>query len=104
MPRPSNWNSPTAALRVPAHAVGAVLALAKQLDQGFVQNDLPTAEPYLLTDGENRYLIAPPNAPAEVWQQADLLIAQLTAGLSEDEQFLLLAQLASQWGRPISLP
>lgn len=32
MGRPSNWNSPTTSVRLPIHALPAVLALAKQLD------------------------------------------------------------------------
>lgn len=103
MPRPSNWNSPTAAVRVPAHAVDAVIALARQLDkeppQSFVQNP---SGPYLVSDGEDRYLIPTPTAPPEMWEQADRLIDELFHEHDQDDLLLILAKLAKHWGKPIN--
>lgn len=111
MPRPSNWNSPTAAIRVPAHAVGAVLALAKQLDDhipsSFVQNpDNPSGGPYMVTLEDRhrleRYLINPPSdIPSEVWEEADRLIDEKFSHLSEQEQLYVVTRLAQEWGTPV---
>lgn len=108
MARPSNWNSPTVAIRVPAHAVDALMALAKQLDRDNVQN-LPPEQPgpYILTtetykDGVQRYLIqADADTPAEVWAEADLLVDKMCAGLDENGRMFLLSRLAQEWGRAL---
>lgn len=102
MGRPSNWKSPTAAIRVPTHAVGAVLALAKQLDNqpsSFVQNP----GPYLVTVNEAQYLVtAPADCPPEIWAEADRLIDELIAPLAEKDQLYMLARLTEELGRPIN--
>lgn len=103
MPRPSAWNNPTTAIRVPAHAVDAVIALAKQLDQGFVQNDAtPTRGPVIVAIGEERYLCQPPDAPPETWELADQLIDQHLSHLDQDGLLLAIAHLAPKVGRKIS--
>jgi hypothetical protein len=80
MARPKSWNSPTAAVRIPAHAVPAVIALARQLDteppsEGFVQNPNP---PSLITIGqgstETRYLLQP---PADISPEDSALVDEL---------------------------
>ena len=80
MARPKSWNSPTAPIRVPAHAVAAVMVLARQLDaeppsEGFVQNPNP---PSLITIGqgptERRYLLQP---PADVSPDDSALVDEL---------------------------
>jgi hypothetical protein len=109
MPRPSSWNSPTTAIRVPAHAVDALLALARQLDQADnVQNLEDAPAPYLFAcetydQGTQRYLICPPaDASEETWAEADRLVDELFKQFpDEDDRLLLLANFAKLWGKPL---
>lgn len=93
MPRPSNWHSPTTAIRIPAHAVPLALALAKKLDtpESSVQN------PYLITVGEDRYFLSPPELSpkesAEMDQQVDQVVKDLEPLLGENTVPWLIATL-----------
>ena len=108
MPRPSAWNSPTTAIRLPKHAVEACLELARTLDQpiseGFVQN----TDPLLITVGQgtecDRYLLPSQALTPEQANQMDTLIDQVLAtvpGLGKDAEALLLAELTPRVLSPI---
>jgi predicted transcriptional regulator len=111
MARPSNWNSQTTSIRVPAHTVDRLLELARLLDspssEGFVQN----LDPIMVTVQNQatiqQYLIQPePVTAAEdakVSALADGLIAQLQkAGMRKaDAIAYAVAKIAEQVGQKI---
>lgn len=111
MARPSNWNSQTTSIRVPAHTVDRLLELARLLDlptsEGFVQN----LEPIMVTVQDKgkiqQYLIQPePVTAAEdakVSALADELIAQLqNAGMrKKDAIAFAVGMVAERVGKKI---
>ena len=111
MPRPSAWNSPTTAIRVPAHAVDAVMMLARKLDQepqtGFVQNPDQPPPPYMVTVDNDAYICHPPTTTPEEDALIDQAMAKLDAiiaakGLrAHDTYALLVADLAPRVGKKI---
>ena len=108
MARPKSWNSPTAAIRVPAHAVDAVMALARQLDSqptstGFVQNP----GRYLITiakgfDDEARYLLQPPADISEAEAAlVDGLVDQFFAAHDERDLLAIYSRLVEKTLTPL---
>ncbi|MGB5972692.1 MAG: hypothetical protein WBG38_05210 [Nodosilinea sp.] len=108
MGRPSNWNSPTTSVRLPIHALPAVLALAKQLDDpkpvGDVKNNVqnPTG-PYLLTSecqgNTYRLFLNPPRDLSPLMEHAiGEYCDQVLDELSERDRLLLLARLVEEMG------
>jgi len=107
MPRPSNWNSPTTAIRIPAHAAEQLLAIARQLDSpsdGFVQN--PSTPPLLIsvddTSGDNQYLIEAVQLSPEDDEAVELAIAQVDRSIDGERELLLfLAEFVKRTQTPI---
>jgi len=108
MARPPKWNSPTEAIRVPAHAVDAVMALAKQLDGSYV-NDPSPDKTVLVTWGNESYLINDPgNLSPEQNQAIDQAVDEFwhiasESGLDHDDVLYIIGELSSQCGRPINV-
>ncbi len=102
MPRPSPWNSPTKAIRVPEHATEACLQLARMLDQDSPEV-LYKTEPLLVTIDDRRYLMPPQAITPEQAAWANDLIDQVlaTAELGKDAEALLLSELAPRILSPL---
>jgi hypothetical protein len=73
MPRPSNWNSPTTAIRVPTHCAEQLLEIARALNREFCtkpsdhSQDL-TPEWRLITIDDQSTMFT---APKSIWLEAD---------------------------------
>lgn len=106
MPRPSNWKSPTTAIRVPAHAVDQLMAIARQLDtQSFVQN--PAAPPPLIftiesAKGTERYFVQAEPCTDEELEQIDQALDRLyeqLQGHKTEELLYVAAKIAQAVGK-----
>ena len=105
MPRPPRWNSPTEAIRVPAHAVEKILELARLLDgQSFVQNS--TTDPLMVTVDEKPYYFPPQSITAEESEMLNRLVEKLLAesdrlGIKERDRIVLIGEIAKRVGDPL---
>lgn len=77
MGRPSAWNSPTVAVRVPVHAVDQLLVIARQLDtpRSFVQNSAPRMITIERGPERKQYLLGLDSV--ELTPQEDALVEQM---------------------------
>lgn len=97
MARPSRWNTPTVAIRVPSHCADRLLELAKTLDSEFCTKPDPE-ESVLITVGNSSQVVT---APKSVWDEADRLVDEFmptVQALTKSQRSALLIGLAEAVG------
>ncbi len=103
MARPSNWKTPTTAIRIPTHLAEHLLEIARRLDdRGFVQNPTPVYKPrYMVGYEGSTYavggVVLSPTEEESVQKIADLVFADLVK-FKPEERLIVLGELAKQWG------
>jgi hypothetical protein len=115
MARPAKWQTPTTAIRVPAHLSDTLLDIARSMEAvpparqsdtemaeylSFVQNSVT---PKLFTvqgSKEQRYIVKSDPLSFEEWKElkqvSDRVEREIFNGLSESEQLYLLSRLVQE--------